>query len=267
MPVMRDTLRALLRPYGLEELADAAVSRFTDGMPTGAELELWLEEQPIVQREFSAVFERRQRGLPPVSISDVVAYRQRAGELAAYYDLPPGFIDPNRLILEDVSINELGERVQAATDIIMNRPDVTTQLTQLYGLSAGDAIAFALDPETGLAAVQRRFASARVAAQATRQGFGELTAQEAEGLTGIGVDESQAEQGFATLGRFAQVTGRLEGDADPGMSREAQLGVVAGQQGAQSQLQRRQRGRQSVFEESGSSGVQGDGVLGAGTAR
>lgn len=267
MPVMRDTLRALLRPYGLEELADAAVNRFTDGMPTGSELELWLEEQPIVQREFSAVFERRQRGLPPVSISDVVAYRQRAGELAAYYDLPPGFVDPNRLIVEDVSINELGERVQTAADVVLNRPDVTGQLTQLYGLSAGDAIAFALDPETGLAAVQRRFSSARVAAQSTRQGFGQLTATEAEGLVGLGVDETQAEQGFATLGRFSQVTGRLEGDADPGMSREGMLGVVAGQQAAQSELQRRQRGRQSVFDESSGAGAAGDGVLSAGTAR
>lgn len=266
MPVMRDTLRALLRPYGLEELADAAVNRFTDGMPTGSELELWLEEQPIVQREFSAVFERRSRGLPPVSISDVVAYRQRAGELAAYYDLPPGFIDPNRLIVEDVSINELGERVQTAADVIQNRPDVVQQMTTIYGLSAGDAIAFALDPDTGLAAVQRRFAAARVATQATRQAGLQLTAGEAEGLVGQGVDEGAADQGFATLGRFSQVTGRLEGDADPGMSREAQLGIVAGQQASQAQLQRRQRGRQSVFEESGSASVNADGVLSAGRA-
>lgn len=267
MPTVAQQLRTLLAPYGLESLADAAASQFLDGVVSGPELELWLESQPVVQQRFSAVFERRERGLPPISMLDVVEYERRSRELASMYGLPDGFIDTNRLLVEDVSVAELGERVQTAADVIESRPDVVEQLQSMYNLDVGDAIAYALDPDTGLPAVQRRFAAARVGAQATRQGFGQLSSTEAEGLTGLGVTEEQAEQGFATLGRFDQVTGQLEGESGAAMTREQQLAVVSGDQEALTELGRRQRRRQSVFEETGASGVGGDGVLGAGTAR
>lgn len=272
MPVMRDQLRAILRPYGLEELADAAASRFVDGMPSASELELWLEEQPVVQREFSAVFERRKQGKPPISISDVVEYRRRAGELASYYDLPPGFVDVNKLLVNDVSVSELGDRVQAAADIAINgvaaNPQILQAARQQYGLtSIGDVIAFALDPDSGLPAVQRRIAAVKVGAQAMRQGFGALTRAEGEQLVGSGVTEQQAQQGFDTLGRFSEVTKRLEGEADGAMSRQSQLGVVSGDQPATSDLEQRARKRKSVFDETGGLGVSSSGVLGAGVAR
>ena len=267
MPTVRDQLRQMLAPYGLEALADSAVDQFLDGVVSGPELELWLESQPVVQERFSAVFERRKQGLPPISILDVVEYERRARELSSMYDLPDGFIDVNRLLVNDVSLSELGERVQNAADVIEQRPDVVEQLQTMYNLSAGDAIAYALDPDTGLPAVQRRFAAARVGAQAARQGFGQLTGQEAERLTTSGVDEGQAEQGFAALGRMGQVTGRLADEAVDAMSRDAQLGVVAGEQPAISELQRRQQRRVATFEETSGTNVGGDGVLGAGRAR
>jgi hypothetical protein len=267
MPTVADQLRQMLAPYGLSELADAAVSQFLDGVVSGPELELWLEAQPVVQQRFSAVFERRKQGLPPISILDVVEYERRARELSSMYGLPDGFIDVNRLLVNDVSISELGERVQGAADVIEARPDVVEQLQTMYNLSAGDAIAYALDPDTGLPAVQRRFAAARVGAQAQRQGFGQLTSTEAEGLYGSGVDESQAREGFATLGRLGQVTGRLADEAVDAMDRDAQLGVVSGDQAALTELQRRQGRRVATFEETSGAQVGGEGVLGAGRAR
>jgi hypothetical protein len=213
------------------------------------------------------VFERRKQGLPPISILDVVEYERRARELSSMYSLPDGFIDVNRLLVNDVSVSELGERVQNAADVIQQRPDVVEQLQSMYNLSAGDAIAYALDPDTGLPAVQRRFAAARVGAQAQRQGFGRLSATEAEGLHGSGVDENAAREGFATLGRMGQVTGRLADEAVDAMSRDAQLGVVAGDQAAVTELQKRAGKRVAAFEETSGAQVGGDGVLGAGRAR
>lgn len=264
---IRDQLRALLAPYGLEELVDAAVERFLDGVVSGPELELWLEEQPVVQQRFAAVFERRRLGLPPISFLDVVEYERRARELATMYGIDPDFIDVNRLMVADVSINELGARVQEHADVVANRPDVVEQLSNLYGLSPGDALMFVLDPDTGLPAVQRRWQSARVAAQAQRQGFGQLTAEEAESLFERGVSEKEASEGFGLLGAMRQVTGRLEGESTDAMSRAQQLAAISGDQQALTELQRRARRRTSVFEETSGTALSNEGVIGAGTAR
>lgn len=266
MPTIADQLRQLLSPYGLGELADAAASQFLDGIVSGPELELWLEAQPQVQKRFSAVFERRKQGLPPISMLDVVEYERRANELSSMYGLPDGFVDVNRLLVNDISVAELGERVQRAADVIEQRPDVVEQLQTMYNLGAGDAIAYALDPDTGMQAVQRRFAAARVGAQAKRQGFGQLSVGEAESLQGQ-VTEDQARDGFATLGKLSQVTGRLADEAVDPMSRDALLGVVAGDQPAVTALQKRQASRVATFGESSGAQVGGDGVLGAGRAK
>jgi hypothetical protein len=256
-------MAALLKGYGLESLVDWAFQMFTDGR-TSDEILLGLEQQPVVQEKFAAVFERRKLGLPPISFSDVVEYQRRAGELASYYDLPREFIDVNRMMIHDVSASELGDRIQAAAEVVATRPDVVATL-QSWGMSEGDAIAYALDPDTGLPAVQRKFASAKVATRATQQGFG-ITEGEATNLTGLGVTEDQANQGFGMLGRFGEVTQQLAGEQDPAMARDAQLGVVAGAQGATSELEKRARKRAGVFEEGGGLAASNAGVVGAGSS-
>ncbi len=264
---LRDDLIALLRPYGLDALADAATARFREGMPTASQLELWLEGQSVVQQQFKPVFERRAKGLSPISISDVVEYRQQASQLASYYDLPREFLDTDRLLTDDVSVSELSERIQTVADVIGDGANagVLAQY-QAWGYTPGDVIAMALDPDSGVAAAQRRQSAVRVGAQAARQANMSISEAEAQGLVAQGVTENQAQQGFGTLGAYSEVTQNLIGEDADVFTRDQQLGVVAGTQAATSELEKRARRRQSVFEGGGSLAAGNEGVFGAGAA-
>lgn len=254
----------VLRGYGLDSLVDWAFKQFVDGRSMD-EVMLDLETQPVVQQKFSAVFERRKQGLPPISFADVVSYQDKANQYESYYGIPHGFVDVNRLLVNSVSQDELGARIAQTADVLQStRPDVAATLQQ-WGLSEGDAIAYALDPDTGLPAVTRRFLSAKVATQAQKQ-FGAISEAEATALTGQGVTEAQATSGFGTLGKYAEVTQQLAGEQAPGMSRTNQLDVVAGAQPATTELQKRARGRAGVFEETAGLAASNSGVVGAGTS-
>lgn len=243
-------LRNLLRSYGLEELFDWARDQFLDGRSM-AEIELGLEDQPIVKQKFKAVFDRRAQGLPPISFLDVVEYQRRANELEHLYGVPRGFLDVNRMLTSDVSLNEANQRLAMAADAIQGNPETMRQLRELYGVSEGEAIAFFADPDSALPLITQRYTAARLATQARQQGFGQLTAGEAERFAREGVSEQQAAAGFGALATSQQVVGEIAGDRGPGMSRERQLDAVAGNAAAGRELEDRRRQRTAVFDEGG----------------
>lgn len=243
-------LRNLLRSYGIEELYDWAREQFLDGRSM-AEIELGLEQQPVVQQKFKAVFDRRAAGLPPISILDVVEYQRKASELEHLYGVPRGFLDVNRLLVADVSINEANTRLAMAADAVTGNPEVLRQLRELYGVDEGQAIAFFADPDSALPKITQQFTATRLATQAKAQQFGQLTRDEAERLAREGVSEDQARAGFGALATSEQVTGQIAGDRGPAMTRERQLDAVAGNAGAVQELERRRRERTAVFDEGG----------------
>ena len=81
----------MLKNYGLGELAAWAKQQFIDGK-TADEITLALEDQPAFQRKYAAIFDRRKKGLPPVSVTDIMQYRQQALNLEHFYDLPVGML-------------------------------------------------------------------------------------------------------------------------------------------------------------------------------
>lgn len=259
-------LEALLRSYDLAELLPWARQQFVEGR-TIDEVTMGLREQEAFRRKYAPIFERESRGLAPVTVAEVIEFRTRARQLERMYGMPDGFIDPDRLMLADVSINELSDRVQMASSFVDSRPDVTTELERLYGMGRGAAIAYALDPDTAQPAIIRAFNSAQVAAQATRQGFGSLSQAEAETLVGLGIDEAAAEQGFGSLARAGELRTNLEGEQQAAFTREDDLAVVAGAAGAAQKLERRAQGRKAVFEEGGGFMATDQGVVGLGSAR
>jgi hypothetical protein len=258
-------LTSLLTNYGLSTLSGPAYQLFLDGKSMD-EILLWLRDQPEFQQKYSAIFAREKAGLPPVSVQDILNYQSQALALEHQYGIPANFVDVNNLIAKDVSINELGQRVQLADNLVSQHSDAVQQLQQLYGLNSGALVAFALDPNTGLPAVQREFASAQIAANAKRASFGQLTAPEAEGLYGQGVSSGQAQSGFDTLYQNREVTQQLQGETTPGMTRQSELGFVAGDAASSAELQRRAAQRTSVFQEGGGPLMGQGGVFGSGAA-
>lgn len=257
-------LAALLRGYDLAELLPWARQQFIEGR-TADEVTMGLRQQEAFRRKYAVIFEREAAGKAPVTVAEVLEFRTRAQQIERMYGMPEGFINPDRLMLADVSISELGDRVQLASSMVDTRPDVTDQLERLYGLGRGAAIAYALDPESAEPAIVRTFNAAQVAAQSQRQGFGALSRQEAEQLVGLGVDEAAAARGFGALDRAAELRTNLEGEQGPTFSRDDELAYVAGGEPAAQKLERRARERRATFAEGGGFLASNDGMRGLGS--
>jgi hypothetical protein len=261
-------VRELLRSYGLQELEQWAYQQFVEGK-TADEISIEIESQPAFKRKFAAIFARRERGLPPVSALEIVDYRRRALALERFYDLPEGMISSdtatNDAVAGDISFEELTNRVQVGARIAYNSPpEVKAWLQSTYGIGEGGLIAYFTDADLAMPLLERQATSAIVAGAASRQGFGTLSREEAEGLAGAGVDPNQADRAFGVLGQAGQITGAIAGDVDPGMDRRAQLALVGGSAVEQAEFERRRRRRTAVNEEGG--GYAGRGLV-SGTDR
>lgn len=258
-------LDSLLRSYDLAELIPWAQQMFVEGRSID-EITVGLRQQTAFRTKYSVIFEREAQGLPPITVNEVLEYRTRSRQIERMYGLPDGFVDPNRLMLADVSIDELNFRARAAASYVDTRTDVLNQLQTMYGLDRGAAIAYVLDPDTAEPAIQNTLTTAQVGAAAARSGYGQLSRQEAETLTGLGVNESSAQQGFDAVVAAGELRQTFDGER-PIMDRETELGIVAGDQGARRRLQDRQRERQAVFDEGGGFLASREGMTGLGVAR
>lgn len=238
-------LEELLRQYGLEELGGWAYEQVTSGnSPTMIRQLLW--EQPAFKKRFKVIFDRRDRGLPAVSVDEVLDYERKARQLFQAAGLPAGFYDsPDdfySFLVNDVSLTELNERVTLARDYVYQAAtEDKAELRRLYGLTEGEEVAYVLDRGRALPLIQSRFTSARNAGAALRSGYGQLTATEAERLTALGVDPSRAAQGFGALVQSKELFAPLPGNAaEDAITREEQLsGAFGGDETARQKIARR----------------------------
>lgn len=260
-------VRSALRSIGLEELEGWAYQLFVDGK-TIDETMIEIESQPAFKRKYAAIFDRRNKGLPPVSVQEIVEYRRQALNLEHFYDLPQGMISDdahvNSAITGDVSFDELSNRVQkGALMAYQQPPEVKSWLQDQYGVGEGGLIAFFTDPEHAMPFIERAATSAMVAGASQRQGFGALTRSEAEQLATAGVTPDQAGQAFGQLASSKELLSGLAGTTEEDISRQTQLDYAAGLDPAAQALER--RARQRVAQ--GKGGGQFAGGLVSGTDR
>ncbi len=265
-------LEELLRSYGLEELGGWAYEQVTSGnSPTMIRQLLW--EQPAFKKRFKVIFDRRDRGLPTVSVDEVLDYERKARQLFQAAGLPPGFYDsPDdfySFLVNDVSLTELNERVSLARDYVYaSASEDKAEMRRLYGLSEGEEVAFVLDRSRALPLIQSRFTSARTAGAALRSGYGQLTQTEAERLTALGVDPSRASQGFAALVQSRELFTPLPGmeASEDAITREQQLsGAFGGDETARQKIARRGEGRVAAMQRGGGFVADREGFAGLGS--
>lgn len=239
-------LEELLRDYGLEELGSWAYEQVISGnSPTMIRQLLW--EQPAFKKRFKVIFDRRDRGLPAVSVDEVLDYERKARQLFQAAGLPPGFYDsPDdfySFLVNDVSLTELNERVSLARDYVyQSTSEDKAEFRRLYGFSEGEEVAFVLDRSRALPLIQSRFTAARTAGAALRSGYGQLTQTEAERLASLGVDPNKAAQGFGALVQSKELFTPLPGmeAAEAAITREEQLsGAFGGDETARQKIARR----------------------------
>ncbi len=267
-----------LREYGFSEqeandLTEWAKGEIVNGSsPILIRQRLW--EQPAFKRRFKVIFDRRDKGLPAISPSEVLEYERRARQLFQEAGLPPGFYDsPDdfyNFLVNDVSISELNGRVEIARTMLYSvSQEDRLEMKRLYGFTEGQEIAYVLDNKRALPLLQNQFNAARTSGAALRSGYGQLFRDEAERLAIAGVSAEAAAQGFGALVSSKELFNALPGleASEDTITRAEQLaGTFTGDAVAAGKIRRRAEMRVAAFQGGGGFVADREGFAGLGSS-
>ena len=224
------------------------------------------------QQRFPANAARLAAGLPVLSPGEYLATERSYAQVLQSYGLPASFAANKdiftKLLTSDVSPTELNSRVSTAKQVIDNTdPLVTQQLQAFYGLSQGDMIAHVLDPSVATPIIEKQITASQMGAEAARYGTN-INASYAEQLGGLGITQSQANQGFQNIAgqqdAMQALASRYQGYGTAGaVGSELQAATFGTPGSVQSEQELARLKTQEISQFSGSSGA-GKGSL-AGT--
>jgi hypothetical protein len=262
--------KALFASYGLEgEFADSLIELVKKDY--NSDTIALMAQDPSSKTPLALAFQARfagnkariAAGLPPLSPAEYIATEKSYRAIMGAAGLPKGFYDSKddftKFISMDISATELQNRVNVAAKSIANAdPFYTQSLQSMYGLSTGDMIAHALDPNAALPLLQKQAAAVEFGAAAGRQGLG-VSASTAEQYAGLGVTSAQAEQGFKTISQMLPEEQRLAARFTPteaaGQGAQLETEIFGGAKSGQAELKRKRLQQQEENIFSGSSGA------------
>lgn len=211
-----DLLRQLFASFGLPDAPDI-VDAIREGAISGDATELIqarLQETQSWKTRFRGNELLRQKGMNTLTVQEYLAQENQYKAIMRNAGLPSGFHDDNddfaNLIGNSVSVAELQDRVNIATDIV-NREDssIYDQLAA-RGITKELLLAHTLDPERAAPLIKKQQNSILVGAAAQRAGLNASVAQ-ADRLADAGIGEAQAVQGFGQINDFLS-TAQKQGD-------------------------------------------------------
>lgn len=282
-----ETLASYLRDMGLGALFSIdhqgnpggwLWEQMEQGFDSPDELLVRLEQTDVYRERFGVILQQKERAAAgePVYVmspAEVLAYERqvtqmmsRAGMPTWFYDEPADF---HKLILADMSPQEVSERIDDAYEFVLSAPpEVRQTFEEYYGVNQGDAAlaAFALDPERTLRDINKATRTAYVGGMAKRfdiqvdQGAARRIAElplTQEGVTsGLRQVASQADifdEGITETRDITAndgVAAQFEGDAEANRIMEQRV------------IERRSIDRSST----GGAAIGSQGVVGAGSA-
>lgn len=252
------------------------------GITSQSQLEFALRQTPQFQQRFSVITEQQRRAAsgdyvgPVMSPGEVLAYEsaasnimRRAGLPASFYDNPQDF---QNLILEQVDLEELGQRVDQAYESIIDAPvEVRDAFSEYFGIDRTDSAlaAYVLDPSLLMRDLERNRLAAVAGGYGARYdvSLSRGTALEVGGQ----LTESQIRDRMAQIGQLEPLFAESVGEAVDLSAQEqgfaSQFGDVIDTDISQSQalteLERRQlRRRASQQGAGGGAVVASTGVVG-----
>jgi hypothetical protein len=278
-PDARNTIKAVLATYGLDELSEVLYANYTSGLVDITDpraLIYSIREQPVYQKRFAANAARMKKGLTELSPSEYIGLEDTFRQLLRSNGLPAGFYDQpedfTKFIEGDVSPQELQTRVQEGYAVVAEAdPTVKRQMQELYGVTEGQLAAYFLDPERTAPLLKSQARAAQIGARALEQGGIQLSSTLAEDLARRGFTEQQAMAGFTEVGRYGELTQQFGGEA--ALTTEQAVGAAFGTDvRAQQELERRKRLRLGEFQGGGTfaratGDVAGSTQLGVGSAQ
>jgi len=224
------------------------------------------------QQRFPANAARLAAGLPVLSPAEYLATERSYAQVLQAYGLPASFATNKdiftKLLTSDVSPTELNSRISTAKQVVDNTdPLVTQQLQAFYGLSQGDMIAHVLDPSVATPIIEKQITASQMGAEAARYGAN-INVSYAEQLGGLGITQSQANQGFQNIASqepaMQSLASRYQGFGTAGaVGSELQAATFGTPGSVQAEQELQRLKTQEISSFSGSSGA-GKGSL-AGT--
>ena len=224
------------------------------------------------QQRFPANAARLNAGLPVLSPAEYLATERSYAQVMQSYGLNANFATNKdiftKLLTSDVSPTELNGRISTAKQVVDNTdPLVTQQLQTYYGLSQGDMIAHVLDPAVATPIIEKQISAAQIGAAGTRFGT-DINKTYAEQLSGLGVTQTQAGQGFQNIAQqlpgTQELASRYAGYTQAGQVGQALQAATFGTAGAVQAEQELQRLKtQEISQFSGSSGAGKGSLMGA----
>lgn len=259
-------LTALLQRYGLQSLTTWASDAIIRGL-SAEEIELQIRDRPEFKARFPAIFDREKVGLPALSVDEYLAYEQFASQAASAFGVTLTKQEVDSLLSADVSTAELEDRIGiAAQAVYQEAPEVRDALQRLYGIGAGDLVKYWLDPKKEAPVLQRRFAAASIAGEASRVGFDyQLSAAQAETLFEAGLTADEATGAFGQLIEAEELFQSVD-QTEQDIGLDQQLQLISGNQDVASQVERRAQKRVARFQEGGSFASGREGLAGLGSA-
>lgn len=258
-----ELLKRTFASYGIDSLADTITDLVRKGY-SGDTVSLMLQDTPAYKQRFAANEARKKAGLPVLSPAEYLATESAYRNVMQAAGLPKGFYDSSsdfqKFLENDMSPSELNQRVQTAADAVANAdPMYSQQLQKLYGLSTGDMIAHALDPERALPLLQRRASAVNYATAAAQQGL-DVGVQPSEYYAGLGITGPQARAGFTQIAQTLPTYQKLQEiyGAAPGAGAslaDLQAATFGGAGEAEAQKRVKQLAAQEQAQFRGQSGV------------
>jgi peptidoglycan hydrolase-like protein with peptidoglycan-binding domain len=203
--------------FGLTGLKDFAKRWLEEGWEE-EEGYLELENTEAFRARFPAIFERRASGLPPINAYDYVKMERDYAQTLTRAGITNFFDNKslmNSLIANDVSKAEFDERVLGGfRRVVQSSPEVRDAFAAYFGVDGDTALAaYFMDPDNLADKLAQQVEAAGVGGMGTRFGFSVNRDRSME-LVKIGVDERQAQSGFAKLQElepvFAETLGETE---------------------------------------------------------
>lgn len=264
-------LGQLLSRYGLEGMTDWVRSKLLAGA-SESEIQLELYDQPAFKARFPVIEARRQAGLTPVDVGDVLEFEQRGRELLRQAGITNPAFTSNEylqgLMGRDVSVAELQGRLNdGLLRVTVAPPEVRAAFGEFFGPNSDAAMAsLFLDPDVALPELEKMAMTAYAGGIGDRFGF-DIAQGIAREIADTGVSQAGIWQGYAQLDQMNPLFKETIGEnRDLTAEGEGVAAVFNTQPGAASTLERRRLSRVNQLQGAGGAAATEAGVIGLGVA-
>jgi hypothetical protein len=243
---------AFFQRAGLQGLEAQVRSLLAQGIEDTDAILFNLRDTEQFRTRFKANTARARAGLPELDPATYIGLEQQYASLLRANRLPVGFYDQpddfNALIEGDVSPQELQSRINEGFAKVRDAdPQVRAEMQRLYGVGSDEQLAaYFLDPDKGLAVLEREARAAEIAARGREQARLQLTQAQAEDLARRGITGEEAQRQFMQRGLLEGLYQPMTGEE--ALTGEQEIGAIFGfDPEAQRRLEQRRAQRVAEF--------------------